>query len=174
MTAGTATTVVEIQVLEREEPTPTGEPRPDTPQATAQGRLPARAVASLGQARWRQRQARVLSLAPRSLSPPRDPHIPRDWRNNQALEQHHFGSPQAPGALSGTLYDQPWGRPWPTSPLKHNSEATCLIDARRVPQCGNQHLPPISLAQWGLDRDAEPRTLSDDAPWAQRDPTALR
>lgn len=85
------------------------------------------------------------ALPHRSLRPPRDPHIARGWRNNQALKQHHFGSPQTPRALSGTLDDQLWWGHWSTSPLKHNFEVTCLIYTRGAPQCGNQHLPPISL-----------------------------
>lgn len=142
----------------------------DPPQATAQPRwwLP------WGRHAGGRGKPESCPWPPRSLRPPRDPHIPRGWRNNQALKHDHFGSPQTPRALSGTLYDQLWGWHWPTSPLKHNSEATCLIYAWGAPQCGNQHLPPISLTQRGLNTDAKARNLSADAPWAQQDPTDLR
>ena len=124
---------------------------------------------SLRQARWGQRQARILPLAPRS---PRAPHIPRGWRNIE--QSHHCGSLQAPGALSGVLHDPFWVEHRPAPSLGHNSEATCLIYAWEAPQCGNRHLPPTSLTQRGLNTDAEARNLSADVPWAQRGPPALR
>lgn len=168
VTANVASTVVEIQVLEPEAPTPTGEPLGDP--GDGWGALSAAgAVPSLRQACWGQRQARVLPLAPR---PPRAPHIPRSWRNSE--QSHHCGSPQAPGALSGALHDQLWVGHKPAPSLRHNSEVPCLIYAWEAPQCGNRHLPPASLTQRGLNTDAAARNLSADVPWAQRGPPALR
>lgn len=115
-----------------------------------------------------------MSLAP---SPPGPFHTPRGWRNDPALEQHHFGSPQdprAPRAFSETLHDQLWGGHWSRPPRRHNSEATCLVHAWGAPQCGNQHLPPISLTQRGLSTDPEARNLSADISWVQQDPPAPR
>ncbi|KAF5911411.1 hypothetical protein HPG69_017894 [Diceros bicornis minor] len=161
-TGGTATTLVEIQVSEQEPtPTPTGEP-PGVPGDGSGGASCHRHAGGRGK----------LSPVP-GPRPPRSFHIPRGWRNSWALKQHHFRNPQALRALSGTLHDQRWGGHWPTLPPRHNSEAACLDHAWGAPQCGNQHLPSISLTQRGLSTDSEARNLAANSPWAQQDPPAL-
>lgn len=78
----------------------------------------------LSQACRGQRQAQAVSLVPRPLRPP---HTPRGWKNDPAHKQLHFGSPQAPWAFPGDLHHQLWGTRWPTTPHRHNPEATRLV-----------------------------------------------